>query len=712
MSELSTARESPPLVLIVDDDPVMREMLRATLENEGYHVAEAADGYAGLRRYDELSPDLVLLDINMPELDGLEACRHLRVRYPRSTIPVLFMAGTDDRGSIDMAYQAGATDFISKPVNLALLGHRVRYLLRASRNMAELQRSQGSLARAQRIAQLGNWECNEDLSEMAWSDETYRVFGTGPGAVPATMQNFMRYVHPEDREKVRMHISEAMHVSKSLNIENRILRPDGSVRYVHQQGELVFDGRSTTRLSATIQDITEQRLAQEKIQRLANFDSLTGLANRRLFKERLGRAIAAAEEQGHRVGLLYMDLDQFKRINDTLGHSAGDVLLQNVSRVILENVRHSDLVGRLEEEDDPETSVSRLGGDEFTVLLSKIGSAGDAGDVATRILSALPQPVSVEGHEVTTTGSIGIAIYPNDGDDVETLLKHADTAMYHAKDLGRNTYHFFSQSMNQASVRRLTLETRLRAAIENRDLDIHFQPRLDLRTGVVVATEALLRWRDEELGVVLPKEVIPLAEDTGLIVEIGAWVLQTACAQNRAWQDQGWDPIRISVNVSSRQFAHNDLRETLTDVLHDSGLDPSHLEIEITESLMLQDDEATALVLRDLKAMGIGIALDDFGTGYSSLSYLTRFPLDVLKMDRCFVRDIHRDHSAAGITAAVIQMAHSLGTRVVAEGVDEPEQCKLLMQQGCDEVQGFLFSGALPAAQFRRYLTRNGRSER
>jgi diguanylate cyclase (GGDEF)-like protein/PAS domain S-box-containing protein len=656
MSQPAGSLAQPPLVLVVDDDPVVRELARGALESEGYGVIEAGDGHQALRIYDELRPDLVLLDISMPDLDGLSTCRHLRVRYPQSTTPVLFMTGADDRGSIDRAYQAGATDFIGKPINLALLGHRVRYLLRASRNMAELKRSQASLSRAQRIAQLGNWECQGDLSEMVWSDETYRVFGTGPGAVKATMQNFLRYVHPDDRERVRQRIWDALHVSKSLNLENRVLRPDGTVRYVHQQGELIFDGRSVNRLSATIQDVTEQRLAQEKIERLANFDSLTGLANRRLFKERLARAIGAARERDHLVGLLYMDLDQFKRINDTLGHSAGDVLLQNVSRVILDKVRHSDVVGRVEEEDEEalENSVSRLGGDEFTVLLSRIKSPEDAGDVASRILAALPEPISVEGHEVSSTGSVGIAIFPHDGDDVETLLKHADTAMYHAKDRGRNAYQFFSHSMNEVTVRKLTLETRLRSAIENRELDIHYQPRVDLHTRRVVATEALLRWQDPDLGKVMPKEIIPLAEDTGLIIGIGAWVLETACAQNRAWQDQGFTPIHMSVNVSSRQFAHNDLRETLTRVLHESRLDPRYLEIEITESLVLQDDEATALVLRDLKAMGIRVALDDFGTGYSSLSYLTRFPLDILKMDRCFVRDIHRDPSAAGVSAAVI----------------------------------------------------------
>ena len=376
-----------------------------------------------------------------------------------------------------------------------------------------------------------------------------------------------------------------------------------------------------------------------------------------------------------------------------------------MSGLIREKVRGTDVVSRLE---DPglQTEVSRLGGDEFTILLSNIAEPDDAGEVARRILKALPEPITVDGPEISSTGSIGIAIFPEDGDDAESLLKHADTAMYHAKERGRNTHQFFCESMNQATRRKLTLETRLREALEHGDLEVHYQPRLDLSNGAVVATEALLRWEDPELRKISPKEIIPLAEDTGLIFAVGAWVLDTACAQNRAWQLEGYTPIRVSVNVSSRQFTHHDLRETVRHALDQSQMDPRYLELEITESVVLQDDEETALVLRDLRAMGVGVALDDFGTGYSSLSYLPRFPLDVLKMDRCFVRDVDSDPSAAGIASAVIAMAHCLGARVVAEGVDAEEQLRFLRDQGCDEAQGFLFSGAVPAPALTRFLTR------
>ncbi|MEN8184638.1 MAG: bifunctional diguanylate cyclase/phosphodiesterase, partial [Myxococcota bacterium] len=371
--------------------------------------------------------------------------------------------------------------------------------------------------------------------------------------------------------------------------------------------------------------------------------------------------------------------------------------------------RRNDLVGRA---GDREPEVSRLGGDEFTVLLSRIASAEKAGDVARRILRALPRPIQIDDNEVSTTGSIGIAVYPLDGQDTETLVKHADRAMYYAKESGRNNYQYFDESMNISSMRKMHLESQLRTALESGQLQIIYQPRVDLRTGWVCGMEALARWQHPDLGVVSPKEFIPVAEETGLIVSIGQWILENACAQNRAWQRAGYERLLLSVNVSSRQFAQADLHEVIARALHSSGLDPKDLELEITESTMLQDSEETSLALRDLKAMGVRVALDDFGTGYSSLSYLTRFSLDTLKLDRSIVRDVDSDPAAAGITTAVIAMARSLGLRVVAEGVDTEEQSKFLREKRCDEIQGFLFSGPVTANEFVRFLTRDGRQRR
>jgi predicted signal transduction protein with EAL and GGDEF domain len=374
-------------------------------------------------------------------------------------------------------------------------------------------------------------------------------------------------------------------------------------------------------------------------------------------------------------------------------------------------VRRHDLLGRPGETDlDPE--ISRLGGDEFTVLLARIATPEKAGDVARRILRALPRPIRIDDNEIATTGSIGIAVYPLDGQDAESLVKHADRAMYYAKESGRNNYQFFDESMNISSMRKMHLESHLRTALESDQLQVIYQPRVDLRTGWVSGMEALARWQHPELGVISPKEFIPVAEETGLIVSIGQWILESACAQNRAWQREGYERLKVSVNVSSRQFAQHDLHEVIARALQNSGLDPRDLELEITESTMLQDSEETIVTLRDLKAMGVRVALDDFGTGYSSLSYLTRFTLDTLKLDRSIVRDVDVDPASAGITTAVLAMARSLGLRVVAEGVDTEEQAHFLRERGCDEIQGFLFSGPVTAREFVRFLVKDGRQRR
>ena len=695
-------------ILVVDDDQLIRSLARDALEGEGFCVSECADGADVLEAFDRERPDLVVLDLVMPEHDGFEVCRELRNRPSSDSIPILIVSGSLDDESINRAYQAGASDFVTKPINWALLVHRVHNLIRERRSFLQVKQSEASLANAQRIARVGSWEWNTQTDEMRWSDEVFRILGLPPGKPEVGFESFLDRIHPDDRVAVRDRVREALLLSEGFTVEHRMIRPGGDVRFIHQQGELIHDEQRPGRwISGTIQDITEQHRDQDRIRYLANYDSLTGLANRRLFKERLARTINEAEANGHLAALLFLDLDRFKRINDTLGHSAGDQLLRIVADRLRDRVRGSDVVGRPEGEEDPDPPVSRLGGDEFTVLLSKISEPKDAGDVAQRILESLPEPIEVDGHSIWTTGSIGIAIYPMDGKDVETLVKHADTAMYHAKERSRNSFHFFSKSMNAPLMRKLSLETRLRLALKQNEFRLHYQPRIELQTGKVCGMEALIRWEHPDLGVVSPKEFIPVTEEAGLIHEIGNWVVRTACAQNRSWQDQGLPRMQMSVNVSSKQFTYNDLTECIAEALKDTRLAPEDLEVEITESVMIKDDEATAEALREMRAMGVRVALDDFGTGYSSLSYLTRFPLDTLKMDLSFIRDVATDPSAAGIVTAVISMAHCLNLRVVAEGVDDEEQARVLESQGCDEVQGFLYSGALPADEFAAFVKKN-----
>lgn len=443
----------------------------------------------------------------------------------------------------------------------------------------------------------------------------------------------------------------------------------------------------------------EKKLAEEKIRRLAFRDDLTGLPNRQRFHHLLRGAVALASRAGRKMALLFMDLDGFKKVNDRLGHEMGDRLLAEVASRFAAVVRISDHVGR-RGPDVPEDSVSRLGGDEFTLLLTEINEPGDAALVATRLLATLEQPVVLGGQELFVGTSIGIAVYPNDGLDADSLLRNADAAMYFAKGRGRNGYQFYSEEMNPARSSAIEIEARLRRAVENDGFELYYQPILDAESCRVVAAEALLRWPDGDRGYVSPDEFIPVAEETGLIVRLGEWVLRTACEQTRYWQEASGVSIRMGVNVSGHQIREPGMIEMVRLVLEESGIAPHQIELEITESTIMQDDLLTVQTLRELKELGVGLALDDFGTGYSSLSYLRRFTIDRVKIDRSFVAELSENADDAALTSAIIAMAHGLRVDVVAEGVETPHQALFLRQRGCDELQGYLFGRPCPPAEF------------
>ncbi|HEX2249292.1 MAG TPA: EAL domain-containing protein [Gemmatimonadales bacterium] len=442
----------------------------------------------------------------------------------------------------------------------------------------------------------------------------------------------------------------------------------------------------------------------EQVRELAYFDSLTGLPNRLSYKERLAYALEQASRNQRLVAAFFIDLDHFSRINDTLGHEVGDQLLRHVASRLRSCCRErEDEVGPALATLAPE--VARLGGDEFTVIMPGLHDAQDAGKLARRILSSFAQPVRVGTHEIFINASIGIAIYPYDGEDIDTLLMHADTAMYKAKEQGGSSYQTYSKSMTTTALQRMTLENDLRRALERNEFEVHYQPIVDAYTNTVVAAEALLRWRHPELGLLLPSEFIPIAEENGLIVPMGEWILQSACLQNRSWQDAGLPRIRVGVNLSSRQLKKN-LTETIGRALQISGLEPRYLSLELTESVLVNHHREGSEALHALRAMGLHLAVDDFGTGYSSFSYLKHFPLDTLKIDRSFVREIAIQPDDAAITTAIIAMGHALGLRVIAEGVESEAHLTLLQQQGCDEVQGYLVGRPVPADRFVDHLAR------
>jgi diguanylate cyclase (GGDEF)-like protein len=460
-------------------------------------------------------------------------------------------------------------------------------------------------------------------------------------------------------------------------------------------------------LERSIRYAIERKRAEERILRIAYYDSLTNLPNRVLFQDRLKQALAYAKRYKRNVAILFLDLDNFKRINDTLEHRLGDLLLKGVAERLANYLRRTDTIAR-QGINALDNTVARLGGDEFTILLTEINSLQDAAKVAQRILNILAQPFLLDRHEVFITASIGIAIYPSDGEDVDSLLKNADTAMYHAKDQGKNNFQFYKQSMGATAFERLNLENSLRKAMEREEFIVYYQPRMDIRAGKIIGTEALVRWKHPDKGLIPPAEFIPLAEETGIILPIDEWVLKTACEQNKAWQRLGFSRTRISVsmNLSGQQFRQENLIKVVAKVLDDSKLDPHYLELEITESVIMKNAETAVTMLHKLKDMGVQLSMDDFGTGYSSFSYLKRFPLDKVKIDRSFIKDISKKDQDAAIVKAIIAMAHTLKLRVIAEGVETEQQLAFLRKQGCDEMQGYLLSPPLPPEKVLGFLAR------
>jgi len=467
---------------------------------------------------------------------------------------------------------------------------------------------------------------------------------------------------------------------------------DNKLRYVSVSGIPIFDEKGNFKgYRGVARNITERLAAEERIRHLAQHDELTGLPNRTTFNQNVNHAINRALRYGRTLAILFIDSDRFKLINDTLGHEAGDRALEEIAERLRGCMRGSD-------------TIARFGGDEFVILIEEFTAPSDIAGVVNKLLVAVRKPLKNQEQEFSLSASVGISTFPDDGNDAQTLLKNADIAMYRAKDKGRNAFQFYSSEMNVHSLERLAMESSLRLALERGEFLLHYQPKVEINTGRMVGMEALIRWRHPELGLVLPEQFIPLAEETGLIVPIGEWVLRTACSQNRAWQQQGMRPLCIAVNLSVRQFMHERLLQDVAEVLKQTGLDPEFLELELTESTVMQNPEKTIKTLNAFKAMGIRLSIDDFGTGYSSLAYIKQFPIDSLKVDQSFIEDIPGDENDVAITKAIIALARNLKLKVVAEGVENAEQLGFLREHVCDQMQGYYCSKPLPKHEFLKFL--------
>ncbi|MDB5819482.1 MAG: histidine kinase [Rhizobacter sp.] len=698
-----------PKVLLVDDDEVNLLLTAVALRERGFAITEAPSGERAIQLLVDWSPDVIVLDALMPGMDGFQTCSELRSLPGFESVPVLMLTGLDDDASITRAYEAGATDFFVKSPQWSLLAGRLRYLLRSSRTRLELERSKSKLARAQDLARMGSFDWWRAQNGLVFSLEGLRVFGLGPGD-QLRMRDLLRMVPQDDRSGFVRVMHDVLRHSSVLCTDIPVTLVDGRQRIVHVEAEPEFSEHGQmTGYTGIVQDVTDRRVAEDKIRHLANFDALTGLPNRRQLIWRAERALDHARRLNHQVGLLLIDLDRFKIINDTLGHGAGDELLMEVARRLRSCVRHSDQVmeGMLEAMGSRShrtlEAVGRLGGDEFVALLPEVVDERDAERVAQRILDLMREPIFVGGQECFVTASVGIAVFPRDGNTVADLIRNSDMAMYSVKAQGRNAALLYRPQLAGQGREQLELESALHKAIERNELVLHYQPKIDVRGARMVGVEALMRWQRNGV-LVPPADFIPLAEETGLIVPLSEWAIREAARQARVWQDSFGFSDSIAVNLPNRLFERTDLVEHIHDAVTHYGVPHSSIELEITETGLMKDLQNVIPSLHRLNEIGVEISIDDFGTGYSSLAYLTTLPISELKIDRSFVRDLGLTPQSSAVVTAIIALARSLGLRVIAEGVETLRQMEVLRGLGCSIMQGFLFSKPMPPEELELWL--------
>ena len=715
------ADDSPerPKVLLVDDDEVTLMLTAEALRERGFEITEANSGERALAMLADWTPDVIVLDAMMPGLDGFDTCGELRAAPGFENLPVLMLTGLDDEASITRAYQVGATDFFVKSTQWSLLSGRLRYLLRSARTRQELERSKSKLARAQDLARMGSFDwrqgggtANTLLAPggvLQLAPEALRVLGLGPQD-PVSLRRLVRMVPLPERRSLTRVLFEVQSQATVLAVDVPVTLPDGRPRIVHIEAEPEFNEHGhSVGYTGIVQDVTDRRVAEDRIRHLANFDSLTGLPNRRQLIWRTERALDHARRLGHLAALLLIDLDRFKVINDTLGHAAGDELLVEVARRLRSCVRHSEQVMDAALESAGVRShrtleaVGRLGGDEFVALLPEVADESDAERVSMRILEAMREPIFVGGQECFVTASVGIAMFPRDGGSVIDLMRNSDVAMYSVKNAGRNDSAIYSPMLAGRGREKLELESALHKAIERNELVLHYQPKIDVRSARMVGAEALMRWQRGST-LVPPGDFIPLAEETGLIVPLSEWALKEAARQAKIWQVNFGFADSIAVNLPARLFERSDLVEHIHQCVSTYGVPHRAIQLEITESGLMKDLQNVIPSLHRLTEIGVEISIDDFGTGYSSLAYLTTLPISELKIDRSFVRDLGITPQSSAVVTAIIALARSLGLRVIAEGVENLRQMEVLHRLGCGVMQGFLFSRPVPPDELERWL--------
>jgi diguanylate cyclase (GGDEF)-like protein/PAS domain S-box-containing protein len=692
-------------MLLIQDDADCANSVRDTLGNArdpAYHVEWVRTCAAGLERLAGGGIAAVLLDLSLPDVAGIGAFDRLFAASPQ--IPMLILTTSKDEDAAKIAVQHGAQDYVLKdslhgfPLPKAIAG-MVDRAANIEALFAEKERAQVTLD------SIGDAVISTDVEGRV----TYlnvvaeRLTGWPRGeAAGRPLEEVFRIIDSATRAPVPNPMAIATRTDKTVALTPNcvLIRRDGAEAAIEDSAAPIHDRRGqVTGAVIVFHDVSAARALAQKMTHLAQHDSLTDLPNRLLLNDRLAQAMALAQRHKEKLAVLYLDVDRFKHINDSLGHAIGDRLLQSVAERLRRCVRTSD-------------TVSRQGGDEFVVLSGEILHPQDAAICAEKILQAVSEPHTIDRHDVYVTASIGIVVYPEDGADADTLLKHADFAMYQAKDSGRNNYQFYEPDLNVSASERQALETSMRLAIQSHQFELHYQPQMNLASAAISGVEALIRWRHPVRGIMLPGHFISIAEESGMIVPIGRWVLREGCRQGKVWQDAGLVPVRLAVNISAVELRAKDFVAAVRGILAETGFDPQCLVLELTETFLMQDSKSTADVLRAIKDMGVRLALDDFGTGYSSLSYMRRFPIDILKIDKSFVLDLSTDENDASVVSAVIELGRSLHMRVIAEGVETRAQLAFLKNHGCLEGQGNYFSCPVGAAELGGLLRHGIREER
>ena len=686
--------------LLIEDNPGDARLLREMFNEQGSRNTELTivRSMAEAERY--LSGhlvDIILLDLGLPDVQGLAAVRRAHAAAPR--IPLVVLTGLDDESLAARALQEGAQDYIVKS-QIDTYG-TTRGLLRSLRYAVGRKSLEDALFEEKERAQvtlnsIGDAvACTDAAGKLTFLNlVAEKLTGwTLQEAAGLPMPEVFRILDTTNREVIPNPMDRAVRGDETVHLPaNSILvRRDGFEIPIEDFVAPIHDGEGRAAGAVIVfRDVSVARAMALQMTHSAEHDFLTGLPNRMLLNDRISQAIVLASRHNKHVAVLFLDLDGFKHINDSLGHPVGDKLLQSIATRLVDCVRASD-------------TVSRQGGDEFVVLLSEVELSEDAAITARRMLHAVSRPHSIDQHDLHVTTSIGVSVYPEDGLDAETLIKNADTAMYQAKESGRQSFQFFKPAMNARAVERQSIEEGLRRALQRQEFVLYYQPKVDLTTGAISGAEALIRWIHPTRGLIPPMDFIPIAEDCGLILSIGAWALREACTQSRAWTKAGLPDVTMAVNVSAIEFRDKNFLNHLFEVINETGLDPRLLELELTESVLMKHAASTAVILQSLREAGIKLAVDDFGTGYSSLSYLRKFPVDAVKIDQSFIRQISADDDTT-IVKAVIGMARGLKLRVIAEGVETPEELAFLRAYRCDEAQGYYFSRPVPARQFATML--------